>query len=432
MEGRGGREETGQAPAKCLLPKNDIAVCHTLRPMSGKKADVYFGSVQHGARARFASFARKVDVILERLDFSTIDRGDKVAVKMHLGFREGYQTVPVFFVRRVVQAVRKAGGVPFITDNPTSVYNAVERGYTSETCGCPLIPVAGVKDRYTYTTEFGFLNVESMEMGGVLHDADVLVDLTHVKGHNSCGFGGAIKNIALGGYQAHSRWNKIHRVGQAFDYWDGDKCTPEHAKELVEVCPQNCISYDEKEHKLTVSFDMCNQCMECVKADRDVGCIQIRPESFSAFQELMALSAKKVLDTFNDDKRFFISFLIDITAYCDCWGFGQPPVVRDIGVLGSRDIVAIEQASLDLIAKAGLMTEMIPPFMKNVDLDPSADLHPFARLHGPMKDPYIVVRAAERLGMGSSSYELVEVLSPEETMKMKAPERVRETEPSFY
>ncbi len=394
-------------------------------------ATVYFGSVQHGAKAAFASFAAKVDEVFRRLDLSTIDKKDKVAIKMHLGFRDGYQTVPVFFVRRIVKAIKERGAFPFVTDNPTSVYNAVARGYTQETCGCPIIPITGVKDGYVERVDAGLHGVESMDLAGVLRDADVLVDLTHVKGHNSCGFGGAIKNIAIGGYAANTRWKKYHTVYSHVPYWDPDKCTPEHAKRLVDSCPYNCIKYDEGRHSLTIVFDVCNQCMKCIRADEGVGCLDIRQEHFSAFQELMAVGAKIVLDTFDEDKRFFVSFLTEITALCDCWGFGQPCVVNDIGVLSSRDIVAIEQASLDLIAKEGLIEKNIPPFLRT-NLDPHMDLHPFQRLHGPMKDPHIAVRYAEKLGLGTTEYELVEILRPEETLKMKPPEGISETEPSFF
>ena len=104
-----------------------------------EKPKVYFGSIQHGRDALFASLGMKFTKILDLLDFTTIKKGDKVAIKMHLGFNEGYQTIPVFFIRRLVKAVKKVGGIPFITDNPTAVYNAVERGYTQETCGCPIV-----------------------------------------------------------------------------------------------------------------------------------------------------------------------------------------------------------------------------------------------------------------------------------------------------
>ena len=85
---------------------------------------VFFGSVQHGVPQAFASFGAKVDEVIDRLDLSTIEKGDKVVIKMHLGFRDGYQTIPVFFIRRIVEKIKEAGGTPFITDNPTSVYNA--------------------------------------------------------------------------------------------------------------------------------------------------------------------------------------------------------------------------------------------------------------------------------------------------------------------
>ncbi|MBD3408478.1 MAG: DUF362 domain-containing protein [Candidatus Lokiarchaeota archaeon] len=393
---------------------------------------VYFGSIVHGNKGAFASIAVKLDKILENLDLSTIEKKDKVAIKMHLGFRDGYQTVPVFFIRRVVHAIKELGAFPFITDNPTAVYNAAARGYTAETCGCPLIPIAGVKDGYTEKVEFDFHNVDTLELGGVLRDADAMIDLSHAKGHNSCGYGGAIKNIALGGYHGPSRWKKIHGVEASIPYWDADKCTPEHAKKLVEACPDGVIKYDEEEHKLTVGFGMCNQCLECMEVDKDVGCLELKPENYALFQELMARGSEAILKTFDQDKVFYLNFLLDITALCDCWGIGQPHIVNDIGILGSKDIVAIEYATLDLIKKEGLIERMIPPFFRKVNLDPEADLHPFQRIHGPWKDPYLAPKYAEELGLGSSKYELVEVLSQEETMKMKPPTGVRETEPSFY
>jgi len=395
-------------------------------------AKVYFGSIQHGVATRFASFAAKVDKVVDQLDMSTIEKGDKVAVKMHLGFLDGYQTVPVFFVRRIVKAVKGFSKNVFITDNPTAVYNAADRGYTQETCGCPIIPVAGIKDGYTVERRVDYRNVETLDMAGVLNDADVLIDLSHIKGHNSCGFGGAIKNIALGGFSAPTRWNKIHGVEQSIPYWDPEKCSPEHAKKLELACPYKHLKYDAENHKLTRMFSMCRNCEECLEADKDVGCLELKQGNFSAFQELMAIAAKQVLDTFDESKRFFISFLLQITALCDCWGVGFPPLVNDIGVLASRDIVAVEMAALDLIKDEGLIEKNVPRYYRHANLDPKADLHPFQRLNGKYKNPYLTVEFAERFGLGSKEYEIVEVLSPEETMNVEPPKGVAEREPSFF
>src|SRR3989304_4056295 len=101
-----------------------------------KTSTVWYGSTIHGQGARFASLGAKFDEMIKQLDLCTIGKGDKVALKMHMGFSEDFQTVPVFFVRKIVKAVKEAGGYPFVTDNPTAIYNAVDRGYTSETCGC--------------------------------------------------------------------------------------------------------------------------------------------------------------------------------------------------------------------------------------------------------------------------------------------------------
>jgi len=401
--------------------------------MSSNKPKVYFGSIQHGKVWPFASFPVKVDKITEILMEQTpIEEKDKVAIKMHLGFNDGYQTIPVFFVRRIVEAVKRTGGYPFITDNPTAVYNAVKRGYTQETCGCPIIPIAGVKDGYTTPVEINFKGFDTLDLGGVLKDADVLIDLSHAKGHGACGYGGAIKNLALGGYSGPTRWVKIHGVSQIDKYWDSVKGSPEHARKLVEACPYGALRYDEEKDNLIRNYHDCHQCFTCLEIDQDIGALKLPRESYTAFQEMMAISSSKVLETFDSSKVFYLNFLLNITTYCDCLGTAQPSIVNDIGIVGSKDIVAIETATLDLIKKEGLIEKNIPPFLKHVNLDPNEDLHPFTRLHGPYKDPYESVRFVEKLGKGTSRYELVEILSPEETANMKTPEKAFERgEPTF-
>lgn len=398
--------------------------------MTQKNSKVYFASIQHGQNNRSAALKTKIDHIINRLDFSTLEKKDKVAVKMHLGFADGYQTVPVFFVRQVVKAIKDQGAYPFVTDNPTAVYNAANRGYTSETVGCPIIPVAGIKDKYNYETEIDYQNVETLDMGGVLHDADALIDLTHSKGHGCNGYGGAIKNLALGAYAAKSRWHKIHNVEQSIPYWDGDKATPEEAKHMVEKCPYGALKYDEEEHKMKLSFCLCKQCNECI--DDTTEALQIKQENFSAFQELLAVSAKKVIDQFDDDKKFYLNYLLQITPQCDCMGMAQPPVVNDIGVLGSKDIIAIDVASLDLIKQQGLIPNSIPPIFKHTNLDPDTDLHPFQRIHGPMKDPYIAMVYGAGLGMGNMEYDIEEILPAEELLNKEAPKHEYEAEATFY
>jgi uncharacterized Fe-S center protein len=382
--------------------------------------------------AREFSLGAKYDKILEELDFSSIKKKDKVAIKMHLGFKDGYQTVPVFFIRRLVQKVKETGAFPFVTDNPTAVYNAVERGYTAETCGCPIIPIAGVKDAYKHRVEVGYKTVDYLDMAGVMKDSDVLIDVSHVKGHGTAGFGGAFKNIALGGYCGTSRWRKIHGVEKSAPYWDGEKCSPEHAKRLAESCPYGALKYDEEKHYLDLGFGDCHNanCLECLRADEKVGCLKIPAEGFAAFQELMAIASKKILDNYDRDKQFFLNFIMDVTPHCDCLGMVQPQIVPDIGIVGGKDIVAVEQASLDLIKTAKFLVDQLPPYLKHVSSD--VNLHPFQRIWGPYKNPYLVTEYGEQLGLGTRDYELVEILSASVTKDMETGKQSYEDQPTFF
>ncbi|TXT54816.1 MAG: hypothetical protein BAJATHORv1_50067 [Candidatus Thorarchaeota archaeon] len=405
-----------------------------------EKSKVYYGSVIAGQPERFANPSEKLDKILENLDLSTIEKRDKVAIKMHLGFNDGYQTIPVFFVRRIAKAIKEQGGFPFVTDNPTAVYNAAARGYTSETCGCPLIPIAGVKDGYTTQKEIGYKGVDDLDAAGVLLDADVLVNLSHTKGHGTCGYGGAFKNLALGGYSGPSRWRKIHGVEQFDTYFDKDKMTKEHILKLREACPLDAPNWNDQTETPSLAFYACDQChgaekKPCEEADSGLTGWTIKEENFYSFQELMAHATKTILDSFKEDKMFHINVMMDITPFCDCMGMGMPQVIPDVGIAGSRDIVAVEYASLDLIAGAGLIegvVKQIPKSYMRINPDLETDLHPFQILHGPFKNPYKVAEYGESMGLGSRDYDLVEILSPEETAKMDSSGHTYEGGPSFF
>jgi hypothetical protein len=95
---------------------------------------------------------------------------------------------------------------------------------------------------------------------------------------------------------------------------------------------------------------------------------------------------------------------------CDCFGFTSMPILPDAGVFGSDDIVALDQAVLDKIGETQLIEENIPTSMEVH----TRQGHPFQWLHGPYKDPYKVVQYGEKLGLGSRTYELVDVLPVED------------------
>jgi uncharacterized Fe-S center protein len=116
----------------------------------------------------------------------------------------------------------------------------------------------------------------------------------------------------------------------------------------------------------------------------------------------MAITTAAVLKEFDRSGLLFINMLMNITVWCDCWGLSSPSLVPDIGILAGRDIVAIEQATLDLIRAEDLIPGSLTPGWK---MQPKG--HLFERIHG--KDPYVVVEELATMGWGSREYRLTEV-----------------------
>jgi uncharacterized Fe-S center protein len=136
------------------------------------------------------------------------------------------------------------------------------------------------------------------------------------------------------------------------------------------------------------------------------GSLKIDAVNFNAFQEAVAISAGLVLSTFEKNKTVHLSLATHMTPVCDCFGFTGLPIVPDAGIFGSDDIVAIDQAALDVIGQSRLIEENVPLSMEVH----TRQGHPFAWLHGPLKDPYVAPQYAEGLGLGSRQYELVDVM----------------------
>lgn len=371
---------------------------------------VYFGSARQARLEANETLPAKLDLILERLNLRQRVKGERVAIKIHSGGNIGYSTIHPVFIRRVVNAIKDGGGHPFVTDVNWDVDDAAARGYTAETLGCPIYPVAGPDDRYFYTHHRPYKNIQDWKVAGMIEDATFLVNFAHIKGHPSCGIGGAIKNLALGCMIGETR-SAIHDTCHYEPYWFGELCPDEATRQLIkDACPHHAL-VDDKKHPgdLHLHPEGCNQCMRCLKV-APAGSLKIVPETFWAFQEACAISASLTLATFAPEKVTNLSLAIQMTPVCDCFGFTSMPILRDAGIFGSDDIIAIEQAVLDVTAQSPLIEENIPTSMEVH----TRQGHPFRWLHGPFKDPYVAVQYGEQLGLGTHDYELVDVLPVEE------------------
>ncbi len=247
--------------------------------------------------------------------------------------------------------------------------------------------------------------MQEFHIGGAIAEATFLIDLAHVKGHPATAWGGAIKNLALGCVDGRTR-GAMHDVSNFEPYFFKDRCPDEATRIAIrDSCPYGAIVDDrDNPGSLYLHYFQCNQCMRCQAVAN--GAFEIKRSNFMAFLEVNAIAAKLVLDTFAPGNAIFLNIATHMTPVCDCFGFTGLPVLPDAGIFGSDDILALEQATLDMLARTPIIEENLPGMMEII----TREGHPWQWIHGPYKDPYAQLAFAEKLGLGSREYELVDVL----------------------
>ena len=367
---------------------------------------VFFGTARQARLEARETLPAKLDLILNELHLRERVKDETVAIKMHTGNNMVYSTIHPVFIRRVVQAIKDGGGKPFVVDVNWDTAGAETRGYSSEVIGCPVYPAAGPDEKYFYEHERPYKNIKSWRIAGLIEDSSFLVNFAHVKGHPSCGFGAAFKNLALGCLAGRSR-GAMHDAMHYDQYWFPENCPDKSVmQQIVDACPHNGIVIDKDDpNQLHMHFEECNQCGRCLQVAPE-GSLKIQAVNFHTFQEACAIAVDLVLSTFAPGKAVHLNLATHMTPVCDCFGFTSMPILPDAGVFGSDDIVALDKATLDVIGKTRLIEENMPTTM---EVHTRAG-HPFQWLHGPFKDPYKVTEYAEELGIGSRAYELVDVL----------------------
>ena len=359
------------------------------------KPEVLFAPLDYNAYDADQTLPARFSRLLEKSGVADMAKGKTVAIKMHVGREIGFTTIHPLFVKMLVDKIK--GGGPetvYITDQ--EVNSARARGYTEEFLGAPILDACGLLSKYFYEKTVDFKSFKNVDVAGYIYDADVLIDLSHIKGHGCCGIGGAVKNIAMGCVTDRTR-SQIHRLSGGIS-WDESKCT--RCGQCVASCNHDANELDD-DGKYSVDYHHCTFCQHCVKVC-PTGAISLDEDNFNNFQIGMALCTKSVLDGFDPGNVYYISFLTNITALCDCWGMSTPSIVPDIGVMASSDIVAVERAALDAIKFENFIKQGAPSGMELGDRG-----HLFERLHGT--NPFVQLDELEKLGAGKQAYTLTEV-----------------------
>jgi len=315
-----------------------------------------------------------------------IEEGNMTAIKIHFGEYGNLAYVRPNYVRVIVDRVKELGGKPFVTDANTlyrghrsdavnHLETALLNGFAYQTIGAPVIIADGLRGSDEVKVPINEEYVKEAKIGSAVALSDVVIAITHFKGHEQTGFGGVIKNIGMG---AASRAGKMEQHSDSKPQYSQKKCVS------CKMCERNCnygaISVDPV---IEIDYDKCVGCGQCI-AMCNYGAIY--PDFNTSGEGLCKKMAEYTKAALMNKKGLYISFINNISPNCDCWPMNEPPIAPDIGIAVSIDPVALDQACIDLV-------------IDKVGHDPFKETHPNTNWEYQLD-------YAEKIGLGSRKYKL--------------------------
>ncbi len=277
--------------------------------------------------------------------FDCIQKDDLVAVKLHVGELGNPYYIQPFFVHDIVRRVKEAGGKPFLTDSNTyykaqrrTAYDHMVNAQMNGFAMAPFVVADGLKgENFQLVRTKGILS--KIEVSGAIAQADAMIVISHCKGHEISGFGGAIKNLGMGCAPIAGKLRQHRTVGIQIDT---SKCTG--CGQCKDACAFDIPEIVEgKAHNTS---ELCMRCPMCKEACPMDAISFVDKENFC---RALASAAYGVLSTFAPKKVSYVSFAKDISEGCDCLPNPGQIVQKDVGILASDSAVSVDAAFLRLI-----------------------------------------------------------------------------------
>lgn len=374
-----------------------------------EKSKVYFSDL----RARpGTNLLQKLNKLITTAGLGNIDFKNKfTAIKIHFGEPGNLAYLRPNYAKVVVDLIKELGGKPFLTDCNTLYVGrrkdalehldaAYENGYNPFTTGCQIIIADGLKGTdEAYIPVRNGEYVKDAKIGRAVADADIIISLSHFKGHEMTGFGGAIKNLGMG---CGSRAGKMEMHSSGKPQVSGKNCVG--CGVCAKICAHAAITLADK--KASIDHNKCVGCGRCIGMCNFDAIAPSWNESFDILNCKMAEYSMAVVD---GKPHFHIALVIDVSPYCDCHAENDLPIVADIGMFASFDPVALDRACADACNAAPIIPgSMLDEQLSEKQLLNNHSVDRFAHTT-PGTNWISTLEHAEKIGIGTQAYELVKV-----------------------
>lgn len=372
---------------------------------------VYFTDLRAGTSG---NLLQKLERLAKKAGIEQIDFKDKfVALKIHFGEYGNMAYIRPNYAAVIVQLVKQMGGKPFLTDSNTlysgsrsnavdHIHTAMVNGFNSIATGCDIIIADGLRGTDERIVDVEGKYCPTPKIGAAIAEADIVISLTHFKGHEQAGFGGALKNMGMG---SGSVAGKLDMHSTAQPKVELENCIG------CKICEKNC-AHDAilvVEKKAVIDYDKCVGCGQCVALCKSEAAVMGSTESGEILNYKIAEYTKAVL---KGKQNFHIAFIMNVSPECDCWGHNDAAIVPDLGMMASFDPVALDQACADMVTAAPVLQTSNTITEKEHTCECHHHTHEgedkFHLLH-PNTNWQAGLRYAEEIGIGTREYELIKL-----------------------